>query len=277
MPDIFDASSHKTTEVEPEYVPEPLPEEYHTHQHGHTHEVAPATEMAEAVATPEISAPAPESADENAPSRATAERKCKHVDEYSQVMKNESRTTNPLQAFAPKPDNVFFDSQHSDERVILLLRQHPFTQFRWLLVALGLSFLPFLFSFFPFLAFLPARFQFAGLIGWYALVFSFILESFLMWFFNIYIITDERIIDVDFNSLIYKNISSAKLDNIEDVTATTGGAARSMFNYGTITIQTASANNQFEFTDVPQPAKVTSLLNELLIEEEREKLEGRVS
>ncbi|HEX7018248.1 MAG TPA: PH domain-containing protein, partial [Patescibacteria group bacterium] len=113
-------------------------------------------------------------------------------------------------------------------------------------------------------------------IFWYLLITGFALESFLSWFFNVYIITDERVIDVDFLSLIYKNISSAKIDNIEDITAETGGAVRSIFNFGTVKIQTAGAATELEFEDVPHPAKVTRLLNELLLEEEREKIEGRV-
>lgn len=206
------------------------------------------------------------------------EKKCRVIDDYSDVMKKERPTHNPFVAYAPKPQKVSFDSQNKNEVVILLLRRHPVTQVPWVVTALFMIILPiFIVGAFPFFALLPGMYQTAGLLGWYGLTFSFVLQSFLMWFFNVYIITDERVIDVDFTSLIYKNISSAKLDNIEDITATTGGAVRSVFDFGTIKIQTAAATTQFEFEDVPHPARITSLLNEMLIEEEREKLEGRVS
>lgn len=201
----------------------------------------------------------------------------KDVEEYSEVMRQEAPSANPFHAFAPKPTHVFFDSQEKAERVILLLRKHPITQIMWILVAIGLLFAPVLFSMVPFFTFLPARFGVAAGILWYLLVAGFIIESALTWFFNVYIITDERIIDVDFLSLIYKNISAAKIDNIEDVTAETSGAIRSIFNFGTVRIQTAGANAEIAFEDIPKPAKVTRLLNELLLEEEREKVEGRVN
>jgi hypothetical protein len=108
-------------------------------------------------------------------------------------------------------------------------------------------------------------------------VIGFAIESFIKWFYNVYIITDERIIDIDFHSLLFKDISSAKIDNIEDSTASTGGFWGSLFDYGTITIQTAAEKREFEFGSVPHPNKVAKLINELLLEEEREKLEGRVS
>lgn len=201
----------------------------------------------------------------------------RHVDDYSEVMRSEEPSLNPFDAFAPKPLQIYFDSQEKAEQVLLLLRRHPVTQFGWILAAIGLMFMPIIFSIVGLFSFLPARFQLASLVLWYLIVTGFVLESFLSWFFNVYIITDERIIDVDFLSLIYKNITSAKIDNIEDVTAETGGAIRSIFNFGTVRIQTAGTSAEIEFDDVPQPAKVTRLLNELLLEEEREKIEGRVN
>lgn len=205
------------------------------------------------------------------------EKPVRTVNDYSEVMRDESEGNNPLAAFIAKPTDIRFDAQASTEKIILVLRKHPITQIPWVLSAILAAFLPVLFSSISLLDFLPPNYQLAAAMGWYMLLIGFILEKILQWFYNVYIITDERIIDVDFISLIYKNISSAKLDNIEDVTATTGGAIQSVFNFGTIKIQTAAEKNEFEFEEVPKPAKVARLLNELLLEEEREKLEGRVS
>lgn len=201
----------------------------------------------------------------------------RNVDDYSEVMRDERANTNPFNAYAPKPFRTFFSSQQSEEQIILVLRKHPITQIKWLVTAVVLAFVPFLFNSVSLLGFLPPNYQFAGLILWYLLLTGFIFESFLTWFFNVYIITDERIIDVDFLSLIYRNVSSAKIDNIEDVTATTGGAIRAMFDFGNVQIQTAAEKREFEFEDVPHPNRVTKLLNELLLEEELEKIEGRVN
>ncbi len=199
------------------------------------------------------------------------------VNEYSMVMRHEEASDNPFRSFVAKPHRIFFASQHHEEQVLLLLRRHPVTQVGWILVTIFLVFLPLLFSAIGLLDFLPTRFQFAGYVGWYLIVTGYALESFLSWFYNVYIITDERVIDVDFYNLLFKNISSAKIDNIEDVTSTSGGVLASVFNFGTVKIQTAGSVTEFEFEDVPQPAKVTAFLNEMIVQEEREKLEGRVN
>lgn len=210
-------------------------------------------------------------------SPANMQKRHPQPDEYSEVLKNEQPATSSLQAFAAKPHKMHFDSQSAEEHILLLLRRHPITQIPWIVVAVLFSILPITFSSFPILNSLPGNYLFAATIGWYMLLTGFILESFLSWFFNVYIITDERIIDVDFMSLIYKNVSTAKLDNIEDISARSGGALQSIFHFGSVFIQTAGEKREFDFEDVPQPEKVTKLLNELLLEEEREKIEGRVS
>lgn len=200
------------------------------------------------------------------------------VTEYSRVMRQFEPSTNPFDAFAARPLSVHaFDSQLDDEQILLLLRQHPITQIPKVGATLILALLPLFFSFFPFFADLPLRFQFATYLLWYLLVAGFAIENFLTWFFNVYIVTDERIIDVDFISLIYRNISAAKIDNIEDLTATTSGALAAIVDYGTVEIQTAAEKRQFEFEGVPHPNKVTEFINELIVEEEQEKIEGRVS
>ncbi|MGD9129334.1 MAG: PH domain-containing protein [Candidatus Woesebacteria bacterium] len=200
----------------------------------------------------------------------------KHVDEYSEILRKEKPETNHLKSFVPKPEKVFFDSQLDQEKVILLLRSHPITLVKKFLIAAVIFFLPILMLGSGMLDFFPWRYKLAASIMIYLVLVGFLIESFLMWFFSVYIITDERIIDVDFLSLLFKNISSAKIDNIEDITSATGGFLASMVDYGTVYIQTAGESRELEFENVPQPAKVTAILNELILEEEQEKIEGRV-
>jgi hypothetical protein len=201
----------------------------------------------------------------------------RHVDEYSEVMRNETPATGVLSSFIPKPVSVSFDNQDRSENIILVLRSHPFTLIKPLLIVILMVFLPVLLRSIGMFNFLPGNYQAASLILWYMILFGFIFEVFLTWFFSVYIITDERIIDVDFISLIYKDISSAKTDKVEDVTTVTGGAIQSMFDFGSIKIQTAGAKTEIIFENVPHPSRVTKLLNELILEEEREKIEGRVN
>src|SRR3989344_9208644 len=194
---------------------------------------------------------------------------------YAELMR-EARTKNPFAAFVVAPKHLSFETQEKEEKILLLLRRHPLTNVPWILVALVMVVVPLLLPYFSSLAFLPVRLVAVSVVAWYLLVFGFIFEQFLDWYFNVYVITDERIIDFDFYSLIYKRVSEAKIDKSEDVTFEMTGVVRSIFNFGTIFIQTAGESREFEFEDTPRPQKVVKFLNELILEEEREQVEGRV-
>jgi uncharacterized membrane protein YdbT with pleckstrin-like domain len=210
--------------------------------------------------------------------RSAKDRKPHRLDTIEIVKDALGKTTqNPLAAFAVLPKRVSFETQEVKETIVLLLRKHWATNVPWVAVAVALALAPLVLQTFPLLVFLPFRFQVVAIVMWYLFTLAFILESFLSWYFNVYLVTDERLVDVDFYSLIYKRISETKIDRIQDVSYSQGGIVESVFNYGTVTIQTAGEVPEFEFTSVPRPAQITKVLNQLTLQEEKEKLEGRVS
>jgi hypothetical protein len=89
-------------------------------------------------------------------------------------------------------------------------------------------------------------------------------ERFLNWFFNIHIITNKRVVDMDFDHLLHRNISEAPLRNIEDITYSVSGAIQTVFNFGTVTVQTAAEQRELEFNRVAEPAKIQDLLSDLV-------------
>lgn len=194
--------------------------------------------------------------------------------ELDQIKKE--RTTNPLAAFVAAPKKWRFETQEQEEKIVLVLRRHWVTNLGWILLALGGLFLPQFLLVFSSFEFAPLRFRVMGILVWYLLVGGYVIERFLDWFFNVFIITDERIVDFDFYGMIYKEISDAKIDKIEDVTFRQGSYLENMFDFGDVLIQTAAQIPQFEFYDVPQPVRVAKVLRELVTEEEIEKIEGRV-
>ncbi len=179
-------------------------------------------------------------------------------------------------SFASFPVKVGFETQDEGEAVVLFLRQHPIVNLGWVLTAILMLALPSVFSFFPPFANLPANFQFVVSLGWFLFVFGYTLAKFMGWFFNIYIVTDERIVDVDFQNIFFRKISTAKIEEIQDVNVQSSGSFETFFGYGSVFIQTAAEVSQFEFLAVPKPDKVGKIINQMIDLEEQEKLEGRV-
>lgn len=223
---------------------------------------------------------------------ASSKKKVKHQDRFSgkknlgfqeqhhlkmpESIAAEKPAKGNLSAYMVNPKELHFETQDREEKIFLLLRRHVVTNLRWILTALLFMVVPVFSPLFPVFGFLPMRFQLLFLVLWYLLITAYVFEHFLSWYYNVYIITDERIVDVDFHSLMYKEVAQAKIDNIQDVTFVMGGLSSSWFNYGTVFIQTAGEQREFDFDDVPHPNRVAKILNELIIEEEQEKIEGRV-
>jgi hypothetical protein len=172
-------------------------------------------------------------------------------------------THNPLAAYSYYPDQVNFENREKEENVVLLLRRHPITNVGWLLAAAMMLIAPLVLLHFPILSFLPTRFQFVAVLGWYLVSFAFVLQKFAVWFYDIFIITNERVLDIDFYNLIYKEVTDASLDKIQDVTYSVGGVASAVFNYGEVTIQTAGEIENLQFEAVPWPDKVAKILQDV--------------
>ncbi len=180
---------------------------------------------------------------------------------------NFSRLKKPfgfLTAFAVQPSFLRYEAQEKDEKIVLFLRRHFFTNVGWLIVTFCLFLVPlFAFGFFSF-DFIPFSYRFLGVLGWYMIVFAYGFERFLSWFFNVNIVTNQRIIDVNFPSILYKDISECRLGNIEDVSTKTGGFIRSFLNYGNVLIQTAGALPEINFEAIPFPDKVSQTIIDLI-------------
>lgn len=167
------------------------------------------------------------------------------------------------------PDGVRFETQEPGESIILLLRKHWITNFVWVAIGLLLLILPIII--FPAVALsgiippnFPASFTSLIILVWYLLTFSYVLVNFLLWYFTVSIVTNDRIIDIDFVNILNKRFSATRISKVEDVTMRRGGFIRVIFDFGDIFVQTAGKEVEFEFLAVPKPEQAVRIINELM-------------
>lgn len=168
-------------------------------------------------------------------------------------------------SYVENPTDCRFEGQDENEKILLLLRAHPSTTLSWIIPSILLFLLPFflpdLLVFVGFNWFvLPDAYRIVFLILNYLLILVITFEGFLYWYFNVYLITNKNIIDVDFHSILFKNIDIAPLRNIEDVSSITGGVFGSLFHFGHVFVQTAGATRSIDFHNVPTPHKVADFI-----------------
>ncbi len=184
-----------------------------------------------------------------------------------------------FESIIEKPKDLTFESQESGETLYFVLRKHPITNIAWIITAIFLVLLP------PIIMvilmsngintfeFINPGIQMVVLLLWYLVTMFITFESFLTWYFNVYIITDKRLIDVDFKGLWTKRISETSLGQIEDATYETHKFLHVLFDYGHIFVQTAAQKTEFEFHDIPKPGLVHDKFTDLV--EEFKKTNGR--
>lgn len=173
--------------------------------------------------------------------------------------------------FIESPKEIRFRGQHRQEKIVLLLRRHWVTNLGWLTLSFILFILPVFgipfFNLTDLLPFsVPINFVLVGIAFWYLATFGYILLNFLFWFFNVNIVTSERIIDVDFIYLLYNEITSTIISKVEDVTYKRGGFLGALFDFGNVFVQTAGTEVNIEFLSVPRPATVVKVITSLLQE-----------
>lgn len=185
------------------------------------------------------------------------------------------RSHNPFASFAPDPVGISFENQEENEEIILFLRAHIVTLIPPALLVIFLIFAPVLINaFINFLgfdlSFITASQDFLINLFYYILVFAYAFYRFVFWYFNVYILTNERIVDFDFRGILNKEISYTTLDHIEDVEPKTIGFFGTFFNYGNVFLQTAAERPEFEFSKVPRPDAVAEAILEQVRAEEGE-------
>lgn len=166
-------------------------------------------------------------------------------------------------SFLEKPENITYSGEDKDEAILYVFRQSFIVNIPWMIVIVLMIFAPFVI--WPFIPdYISAGFKFSASLFWYTVTFGYFIQHFFNWFFNVYIISDKKIVDVDFQGFLYKKISEAALSSVEDVTSTVKGAMGVLFNIGNVYIQTAAENREFEFDGVSDPSRIRDIISDLV-------------
>ncbi len=171
-----------------------------------------------------------------------------------------------------KPDKTYFEGEDGDEEILYVFRKALITNVGWIVSSIGLLLAPLFFNAFiasfnnSYPNLLSLVLVFIVNAFWYIFTFGYMFERFLNWFFNVYIVTNKRVVDMDFDHLLHRNISEAPLRNIEDITYTVSGALETLFNFGNVSIQTAAERREIEFYSVSDPGKLQDILSDLVSE-----------
>lgn len=77
---------------------------------------------------------------------------------------------------------------------------------------------------------------------------------------NVILVTSEKLAQVLYKSIFNRKISQLSIGDVQDVTVNQVGVTARLFNYGTIVIETAGEQDNYDFTYVPDPYQKSKLI-----------------
>jgi hypothetical protein len=154
-------------------------------------------------------------------------------------------------------------NQRKDEKVLLFLRRFWITPFEIIFYMLGLYALPSAVAYVfidaienkladPFVG--PIIVLVASMYVLGVWLFGFL--EFTDYYLDVWIVTNERIINIEQKGLFTRVASELHLSAVQDVTSEVKGVLHTLLDYGHVHIQTAGERTRFIFKDIPKPEKV---------------------
>jgi len=166
-----------------------------------------------------------------------------------------------------------------DEKIIYSIRRHPFAFVPSILILTAMAIIP------PLLLILfrsaldviinPTYTDWIAVgLGCYYLFFLTVgLVFWIDYYYDLYIVTDAHILDIDQSSLLSRRVAHISLARAQDVTSKIRGFWQNLLDFGPILIQTAGHEEDILLEDVPHAndvaAKIMHLHDELIKREDR--------
>ncbi len=164
-------------------------------------------------------------------------------------------------------EKLHFYGQHPRERIILLVRRHWFIPFKFVSLFVFLIILPpIIYAFLPlaikeFLSFgAPYIFLVLALSVYYLILWLYFFIIWINYYLDVWIVTNERIINIQQLALFKRIVSEQKITRVQDVTSEVVGIIPTFFNFGNIYVQTAGTKERFVFEQVPHPEEIKRVI-----------------
>ena len=109
------------------------------------------------------------------------------------------------------------------------------------------------------LAALSSTIGFFVLILLWLILIAVLLSEFVYYWLDVWMLTNERVIDIEQRGLFHREISEFGVENIQDVTVETPSLLATALHFGTITIHTAG-DKSFIVRDVPNADQIRELI-----------------
>jgi len=163
------------------------------------------------------------------------------------------------------------------EKLVMFIRRHwIILASRWL-IFIALALVPLIFYaflYYNYIWILEHAFLYPLLLllasAYYLFIMLFLFNAFIDYFLDVWIVTDQRIINIEQRGMFNREIAEHDLDKIQDVSGLQKGFFQTLFSYGDVHVQTAGEIQRFIFKQVDNPFDIVRQINRLIQNKEKE-------
>jgi hypothetical protein len=160
-----------------------------------------------------------------------------------------------------KDTQKHFEDQFDDEEVLFVFRKHPVVMRKGLIYGM----LGILAGLIPGLIKLEYSWFFGVLAGGFILGVLLFMPAFIAWYFSVFIVTDQRFIQITQKGFFHKSVVDIGMNQIQMVNYEVAGLEQTMLGFGTIMMQTYLG--ELVIHDVHHPGKIQKKLLKILRDE----------
>lgn len=153
------------------------------------------------------------------------------------------------------PFDITIQNQADDEEIVRVWRHHPVTAVPPVLRVLAFALIPLALLVLTGFALFGSPLLFGLFVVILALAATYAAYEWVSWWGDVYILTNYRIIDVEQRGFFHRDFSEATLGKIQDISHKVSGFLPTVFNFGTVVVQTAGSLPNIDLNDVKDPQK----------------------
>ena len=86
------------------------------------------------------------------------------------------------------------------------------------------------------------------------------------YYMDIWIVTNHRLIDIDYQRLFDREISILRLDRVQDITTRVQGVFGTVLKYGSVVVQTAGTSEEFVIDQIANPEALRDSISHVVSE-----------
>jgi hypothetical protein len=96
---------------------------------------------------------------------------------------------------------------------------------------------------------------------WGLVLWAMFWQFWTTYYMDIWVVTNRRIIDIDYQRLFDRNIAILRLDRVQDVATHVKGVVGTLLRYGSVTVQTAGSDKEFVIDQIANPEALRDIIS----------------